>query len=65
MKRTLKEIYELIKEKYKNANADMLRTLDEKVRDNQKLYQLKGEVLAYYDVLLLIESSEVLENERA
>lgn len=55
MKRTIKEVYELIKEKRGNAIVDLSNCPLEK-RD-----ELKGEIDAYYDVMVLIENSGLLE----
>lgn len=75
MKRTINEIYELLKAKIENCENDILR----KTTEYQKLYreskfnestscretllELHGELSAYIDLQTLIETSEVL-NER-
>lgn len=60
MKRTLKEIYELIQQKKENALNDLNSYAPKTPAEFMKL---KGEIEAYTDVLVLIETSEVLENE--
>lgn len=58
MKRTINEIYDLIKQKKDNAQRDF-----EIEKDREKANRLYGELCAYVDVICLIESSQVLENE--
>lgn len=60
MKRTIKEVYDLIKEKRDNALNDYRRCKGEVVRPSE----LKGEIDAYNDVLSLIESSHLLEEDK-
>ena len=74
---TLKEIYELIKQKKENAENEIKAHYKEayemfkrkeltqvkEIEIELKDRELKGEIEAYTDVLILIESSEVLENE--
>lgn len=55
MKRTIKEVYELIKEKRNNAILSYSNC------SLEKRGELKGEIDAYYDVLLLIENSGLIE----
>ena len=72
MKRTINEIYELIKQKKENAERDIQISFNtmEDARDSEewldaKMHskELKGEIEAYTDVICLIESSMVLEVE--
>lgn len=56
MKRTIKEVYNLIKEKRDNAEKSSRIERVETVR-----HQLYGQEDAYNDVLRLIESSHLLE----
>lgn len=76
MKRTINEIYELIKQKRDNAKND-LEIVYDKVNDFLKVfdfksgidmfmknnYQLVGEVNAYADIVAVIEESGVLEEK--
>lgn len=55
MPKTLKDIYELIKEKRNNAISSLSSC------SLEKRNELKGEIDAYYDVQLLIENSGLLE----
>ena len=70
MKRTINEIYELIEQKKENAERDRERTLQEirNIKDYDgnilKNERIKGEVDAYVDVLILIETSGVLERSK-
>lgn len=61
MKRTLKEIYELIQQKKQNALNDLNGYAPKTPAEFMKL---RGEIDAYTDVLILIETSKVLENEK-
>lgn len=72
MKRTINEIYEIIKQKRDNAKNDLeitLREIDDiKLIDNYgsnvvKERQLEGELNAYTSIICLIEESGVLEEE--
>ena len=58
MKKTIKEIYEIIKEKRANA----ISSLNSFLPYTEKWNEIRGEIDAYYDVLVLIENSEVLDN---
>lgn len=58
MKRTIKEVYDLIKEKRDNAEKDYKNTGGAEIIKASILY---GEKTAYEDVLCLIESSHLLE----
>jgi hypothetical protein len=60
MKRTIKEVYDLIKEKMDNAENELKKEED-------KLYRmgLRGEIEAYKDVLYLIENSHLSEEDKS
>lgn len=76
MKRTIQEIYELIKQKKESAERDLKRTkklIDEEEWDYMedegkhsnnvvKYANIRGEIEAYTDVLCLIESRGVLDD---
>ena len=59
MKRTIKEICDLIREKRENIKKDLTATLDKDIK-----CRLLGQFEAYTDILALIESSGVLEEEQ-
>ena len=59
MKRTIKEVYDLIKEKYESAIRYKAIC---KLTDDERLITI-GEMNGYQDVLCLIESSGLLESE--
>lgn len=66
MKRTIKEVYDLIKEKEDNAKKHLDRLLTYIPSSNEPIKdpvcnQLKGSIDAYRDVLYLMESSHLLE----
>ena len=70
MKKSVNEIYELIKQKKENAERDYekqvgLAGYQVRLRDydRDKAYELKGEIEAYTDVLCLIESSGDLDDK--
>lgn len=77
MKRTIKEIYEIIVKKRNNAIDDYIATnnfcknkpfnqnesIVEAIKPSCELVRLKGEIEAYTDVLALLESSGVVEDE--
>lgn len=60
MKRTIKEVYDLILEKRDNALND------EKANENDRFYlrEITGAINAYEDVLCLIDSSHLLEEDK-
>lgn len=60
MKRTIKEVYDIIKEKQKNSENDAHFS----AFDPAKQMRLQGERNAYQDVLCLIESSHLLEEDK-
>lgn len=76
MKRTINEIYNLIKEKSENAKRDIERINNSNNCNNvmdlhewnnnerRKLDKLKGQVEAYLDVLYLMLNSGVLDDDR-
>lgn len=78
MKRTIKEIYDLIKQKIENAENHHKRLSDDLFKERAKIDKdetqimndikminlVEGEIRAYTDIKILIETSEVLENER-
>ena len=68
MKRTIKEIYDLIDQKMESARLDLkiareckTGSLEEETRKNLRIEKLKGEVQAYIDVMALIESSHLMD----
>lgn len=70
MKRTINEIYNLINKKIENASNDFERTVkiienhpNEKEYYTPHFHSLRGEIDAYTDIKILIETSEVLEDE--
>lgn len=73
MKRTIDEIYNIIIEKRDNAESHLERNggitkancIDEKGYPLLRTgLELKGEILAYTDVLCLIESSQILKEDK-
>lgn len=64
MKRTINEIYELICEKIENAERDLKALVNETksliITDLKA--EIKGEIQAYTDIKILLETSEVLNN---
>lgn len=61
-KRTIEEIYNIICEKRDNAERDWERWFYKE--DRLMMEKCYSEAQAYTDVLILIETSEVLEDER-
>ena len=63
MERTIQEIYTIIWEKRENAEKHYLREskTSRTPIDKRMLSLLEGEIEAYTDVLILIETSEVLK----
>ena len=59
MKRTLGEVKELIKQKIENANNDICYEMNRQYPSHKKMLRLQGEVEAYKDVLILLETSEL------
>lgn len=60
MKRTINDIYQLLKEKEENALNDLTGERMRPYPSNKKIHKLQGEIAAYQDVIMLIETSEVL-----
>lgn len=60
MKRTINEIYELIEQKLESATNAYNREYARKYPSKEKLAELKGERMAYDDVLILINTSLAL-----
>ena len=60
MQRTINEIYELIKQKKENALIDL--KLNE--RNPLKSFNLQGEIDAYTDIICLIESSGLINQDK-
>lgn len=68
MKRTIDEIYNIIIEKRRNARNDRERKRNDlsnskEWRDNESII-LYGEIEAYTDVICLIESSQILKEDK-
>lgn len=65
MKRTLKEVYNLLKQKMENAKIDLEKSqLSNLVFPCiEKIFKLQGEIEAYEDAITLIETSHLLEEE--
>lgn len=62
MKRTINEIHKLIEKKIENAKRDMvIKKLEGKSNIATIIY---GEIEAYIDIKILLETSGVLENEK-
>ena len=63
MKRNIKEIYNILKQKKENALNDLTGEQFRKYPSHKKMLKLQGEIDAYTDVIILIETSEVLNDE--
>ena len=65
MQRTLKEVHNLLKQKVENARIDLEKSqLSNLVFPcTEKIFRLQGEIEAYEDVITLIETSHLLEEE--
>lgn len=63
MQRTIKEVYELINEKINNAENDLQAAFikDKILPCPEKINKLIGEIEAYTDCKILIETSHLLE----
>lgn len=59
MKRTLEEVKGLIKQKIENAQNDIVYEMNRQYPSHKKMLRLQGEVEAYQDVLILLETSEL------
>lgn len=73
MQRTINEIYELLKQKKENAINDRERTRKNNYQYvngvkvyhvSNKEYELKGEIDAYTDIICLIESSGLVNQDK-
>jgi len=60
MQRTINEIYKLIEQKLESATNAYNREWARKYPSKENLAELKGERMAYDDVLILIKTSYVL-----
>ena len=60
MKRNIKDIYNLINEKIENAENDLIRENSRVYPDYKKRLKLQGEIEAYRDIKILIETSRIL-----
>lgn len=68
MRRSIEEIYHLLIQKKENARNDMHRIMEENkdgfvIEDLMKLQRVEGNYNAYTDILILLETSGVVENE--
>lgn len=68
MERTINEIYNLIIQKKENARNHMERIMEENkdgfvIEDLMKLQRVEGNYNAYTDILILLETSGVVEDE--
>ena len=65
MKRTLKEVLNLLKQKVENTKIDLEKSqLSNLVFPCiEKIFRLQGEIEAYEDAITLIETSHLLEEE--
>jgi hypothetical protein len=64
MKRTIKEVLNLIDEKIKNAEIDLEKAYitDKVFPCPEKISTIQGEISAYTDCKILIETSHILED---
>lgn len=60
MKRTIKDIRDLIEQKIENAQNNVMYERNRQYPSNKKILKLQGEIEAYQDILILIETSELL-----
>ena len=65
MQRTLKEVFNLLKQKVENTKIDLEKSqLSNLVFPCiEKIFRLQGEIEAYEDAITLIETSHLLEEE--
>lgn len=65
MVRTIKEIHDLIKQKKENAEIDLTKSQYSNMvfPCPERISSLQGEIAAYNDVLILIETSHLLEGK--
>ena len=61
MKQTINEIHNLLKQKEENALNDLTRERMRQYPSSKKILRLEGEIEAYKDVIVLLETSEVLD----
>ena len=67
MKRTIDEIFDLIYKKYVNAFNDYMKLLSDQKEfkfNKNKFNELKGQCMAYFDILILIRSSQIEEGDK-
>lgn len=60
MKRTINDIYELLKQKQENAHNDLTAEYMKQYPSYDKIAKLECVIAAYHDVIILIETSDVL-----
>ncbi len=60
MKRTINDIYELLKQKQENANNDLTAEYMKQNPNYNRIVKLECVIAAYHDVIILIETSDVL-----
>ena len=60
MKRNINEIYETLKKKMESAQNDIIYERNRQYPSHKKITRLEGEIEAYQDAIVLIETSEVL-----
>ena len=63
MKRDINEIYKILNNKRENAFNDMVYEKNRQYPSNKKILRLQGEIEAYTDVIILIESSQILDEK--
>lgn len=66
MRRTINEIYDLIKQKKENAGKYLTRLIEIEKKDrlDPELNRIAGQNEALLDVIILIETSGVLNNDK-
>lgn len=66
MQRTIKEVLNLLKEKKSNAEIDLEKTFatNKVFPYPEKIYRLQGEIGAYHDAIILIETSHLVEDTK-
>lgn len=63
MKRNIDEIYNLINQKIENAKNDFHKERMRMYPSTKKQFLLEGEIQAYTDIKILLETSGVLKDE--
>lgn len=63
MKRDINEIYKILNNKRENAFNDIMYERNRQYPSNKKILRLQGEIEAYTDVIILIESSQILDEK--